>query len=426
MKVIPSLWPELWLQIFSYLPNLDLLHATLTHRFFCELVQPLLFREAHLYLPTIANGGRPGVTAVDNSASQRLHTISSPRIAHAVRKLTLRSTSYTTALLSHEYQTLCHYQSTIQMIVELLPCFTALSTLACDKLRWSTCLFEDLAAIKQLRVLELKDCLLDIDRGGVLNRLNVNILTLESSDLERFPVKGWDSVINAHCTNYSVGGAQSFSLASLSARPEILPSLHSLNTNVYDEYLTLSMVLGKSSHTLRTLCVNFRADSELVPLLSSSPHWPILPLLSSYTGPVALLSLLTTTELLNNIRHLDLRDRQRDALHFHSIQSPEVLSRFNRSESLLETLILPTSAITQDHLETIFSCNPYLRHLTIWDYGWREWDSDPLSLEVRYTSNQLLIEFHVLTGNLHCAVNHEPLSGYHHYRTVPEALRVPG
>lgn len=317
--------------------------------------------------------------------------VTSPRIAHAVKKITMLprvrsdATPYSKVPLSNHNP----------LIVRRLCDLPSLSTVVCEKIIWSVQLCDDLAAtISQLDTLEVKDSVVSMDASHVVaTRLKVKNLTIEATNVRQYSTGRWSSVIEAAHTNYIVGELTTSCLEDLQLY-DCPGSLRGLKTRVRaSDIQRVVEVLHQHKSTLHTLWLALTEESTMPSFLKF--NWPVMPMLGSYCGSLELLSvLLSTAGSLGNMNYLHLHDSWRN--HSDSVALINIFR--GTSKSILDTLIFTTSDISEQLLATISECHPLLRHLTIKSSEGFGTSNIGFDVEVRIicvTLNQCLIRIHL-------------------------------
>ena len=201
------LLPELWMEIFLYLPSDDIKNISLTCQSFCLMAQPRLFRVV-TFRPYILQGRgprgnlegpatyrrQPFDTQTKHRITLRLEFCTSDRIAPAVRRIIIAPTR---RHVCEDEGGKC--DSMLRAIVHRLPLLVNLVEVDFELIWWPYKLWKEFCAIRGLQTLNLRDCFLDTkwSKEESMDIFNVTCLTVTSSDLVQFAPGDWLSVLHA-------------------------------------------------------------------------------------------------------------------------------------------------------------------------------------------------------------------------------------
>lgn len=293
---------------------------------------------------------------------ERLEFYASLRIAHAVRRITIRPSE---EFVGRRGNPALIDPKSISAIGRKLGAFTGLVTLVCERFQWSELTCADFAEVGRVQELEIRECAVRLSQPvGTRELLRVDQLKVTSSDLERFPLTDWYSMVDAREVSLVVGQPHRPCLVQLSESPDIVKNLQGLVSTVPrtpNTYLLLNDIIRDSSHSLQSLHLNFERLTR--PDALALLEWPKAPLLHTYFGPIGLLVLISTAESLRNIRHLYLHDVKGSSFEPETLL--QTIEEIGTPTSRLETLTFSAIGITDHLLQTVFRRHPYLKNLTI-------------------------------------------------------------
>jgi hypothetical protein len=306
----PSLVPELWQEIFPYLPFHDIFNTTLTCRFFRLLAQPLYFRKL-VFRPYVINRNsiatgrrcRPNEQACARLV-RRLKFCTSEAIAAGVRHVVIRPLETNSEILNHAGDDM--EDSMLNVILSYLPKFVASKTITFINLWWTPLLWREFRPVPQLKELLVIDCSLEAgESDNTLPRLQIPRLLISSSH-RTFATENWLSVVTATHIAFDITLIGRSGPEDLHLQPSTMRHLQSLGTSVTPDTLSsLAKVLGQKPPLQKLGVVLLRTDAQVnySDILNSFPR-TALPLLDTFHGPYELFRRLSTDGSWHNLRDL--------------------------------------------------------------------------------------------------------------------------
>ncbi|KIM89945.1 hypothetical protein PILCRDRAFT_201968 [Piloderma croceum F 1598] len=306
----PSLVPEIWQEIFPYLPSHDIFNSTLTCRYFRLLAQPLYFRNI-VFRPYVINRNntatgrrcRPSEEACIRLV-RRLKFCTSEAIAAGVRHLIIRPVESNLEVLKHAGDDM--KDSMLYAVLDHLPKFVASESITFINLWWTPPLWREFRPVPRLKELLIIDCSLEAgESDDTICRLQIPHLLISSS-CRTFATENWLSVVTATHIAFDITLIGPSEPEDLHLQPITMRHLQSLATSVTPDTLSsLAEVLGQKPPLEKLGVVLLRSDVQVnySDILNSFPR-TALPLLDTFHGPYELFRRLSTDGSWHNLRDL--------------------------------------------------------------------------------------------------------------------------
>lgn len=349
------LLPDIWQEIFPYLPRDNIPNVTLTCQSFCQIAQSLIFHDL-VFRPYIIETFRYETPrndlrrcALDTQARlrfiKRLNFCSSHDIAHGVQSIYIRPQE-TLELGNDPGDT---SDLLLHALLRQLPSFVNLKKINCEHIWWTIPLWKDFCARGQLQELTSINCTLEIHGTGsaTLPRTQVQRVNVVSLS-EVFSTEEWNSMLDTEGVGFSVTADPDSGLSNLSRRTYTVTHLRSLATIVYPETVHALAEVFIQKPPIRILQVITMGVDP--PLIETLPYMP-LPLLMTYHGPFQLLCKLHNDGTLRHLKQLVLQPMSiyaseasvlSDALREVALWAPDLefldFKGLNASEELLLVL----------------------------------------------------------------------------------------
>jgi F-box-like len=285
--VTPRFPPELWLNIFPYVPPNSIEDVTLTCKLFCDLAQPLLFSQP-LTLNAFAHGpsGLLPLSPADVKKSLDLLVFcTSERIAPSIRHWNVQHLPGADAGEDHTNpQDHTNLNLVLDKFLTMLPCFVNLKSIRFCDMEFGDVEVESLCRLRKLEKISLRNCGVKITKPA---NARIRIDDLAVSAMEPWlDVLDWE---NMTCLR-----------SPRSLPPSLLTSLQGIQElHVSLAPSIIFPLLDALPHLplLNTLHLTYDTFDENAPYPSSVHHRPIhIPLLATYQGPYELFHLLSSDE----------------------------------------------------------------------------------------------------------------------------------